>query len=136
MSKIIALDLGDKWIGVAISDESLLFARPYKTVDLENLENFLNNIIKEENIKKIVIGYPKTLRGTESQQTKKILITKEKLEKIFNNIEFILWDERSSSKRAEILKPAKNKEDKLKSHSIAAAFILESYLSFLIFKNS
>ena len=33
MSKILALDLGDRWVGTAITDASLTLARPYKTVD-------------------------------------------------------------------------------------------------------
>ena len=134
MSKIIALDLGDKWIGIAISDKECFFAKPYKTIEIEKLDNFIEDILQKEDIKKIVIGYPKTLSGNESQQTIKVINTKKQLESKFINIEFILWDERLSSKRSEQLKPAKNKSEKLYSHAIAAAYILDSYLSFLISK--
>ncbi len=137
MSKIMALDLGDRWIGVALSDVTLFFAKPYQTINIDNINEFLSKIIKEENIKEIVLGYPKTLKGTESDQTRKIVDYKDQLQKDFKDIKFILWDERLSSKRAQTLKPLNNKnnknykEDKLKLHSIAAAFILESYLLFL-----
>lgn len=135
MSKIMALDLGDRWIGVALSDKSLFFAKPYQTISKDDIKEFLHKIIKEENIKNIILGYPKTLKGTESEQTKKVLEAKSEFEGIFSDINFILWDERLSSKRAQNLKPAKTKEEKLKSHAIAAAFILESYLLFLSSKS-
>jgi putative Holliday junction resolvase len=131
MKKILSLDIGDQWVGVAISDKLGLLAKPYDTIILSELENFLKKIIEKEKINIIVIGYPKTMKGTKSEQTKKIIKEKEKLEKIFNQVTFILWDERLSSKRAQQLKQAKTKEEKLKSHSIAAAFILDSYLTYI-----
>ncbi|MCF7800006.1 Holliday junction resolvase RuvX [Candidatus Babeliales bacterium] len=133
--KILALDLGDKWVGSAISDGLGISCRPYKTVDLNDLDSFLSNIIEEENIQEIVIGYPQTLSGTQSEQTKKILSQKENLEQKFNNIKWILFDERLSSKRAENLlgKKYKEKQKKIDSHSIAAAFILQNYLDKIFF---
>lgn len=133
--KILALDLGDKWIGSAISDALGITCKPYKTVEKKETEKFLEETIKNEKIEIIVIGKPTTFTGQESEQTKRIMKTAQKLqERIsskFNNIiKWITWDERLSSKRAEALKPqrAKNKNEKIKSHSIAAAFILQSYL--------
>lgn len=129
--KILALDLGDVHTGTAISDITGLLAKPYKTIPTGQLENFLKEIIKEEEIDKIIIGYPKTMAGKISAQTQKIINTKTELEKKFPKIIWILWDERLSSKKAEQLKKIKDKEDKIKSHSIAAAFILDSYLEYL-----
>ncbi|MBU4269480.1 Holliday junction resolvase RuvX [Candidatus Dependentiae bacterium] len=133
--KILALDLGDKWVGSAISDGLGITCKPYKTVDVEMTESFLETVIKEEDISTIVIGKPTTFSGLESEQTKKIMNTAKELEekinpKFNNQIKWILWDERLSSKRAESLntKKIKTKEDKIKSHSVAAAFILQSYL--------
>jgi len=133
--KILALDLGDRWVGSAISDAIGITCKPYKTVKAEELNSFIQKVLAEEEIKKIVIGCPFTLKGTESEQTKKIKHQKEELEKKFKNVEWILWDERLSSKRAEVLKGKsfKTKEEKLKSHSIAAAFILQSHLDNLAF---
>lgn len=136
MAKILALDLGDQWVGMALSDRSGLIARPYTTIKLPELELFLTKLFKEEEIEKVIIGYPKTMKGTESTQTKKIVADKERLEKIFPNINFILWDERLSSKRAESFGSQKTKTDKIKSHALAAAFILDSYLSYLYSQNT
>lgn len=126
--KILALDIGDRWIGSAISDPLGMFARPYKTVKAHELNDFLSDTLQTENIATVVVGYPKTMRGTESDQTKKIVAHVEELKKIFDAVEWQLWDERLTSKMANSIKREKTKEDKLKGHSIAAAFILESYL--------
>lgn len=130
MGKILALDIGDQWTGIAVSDTLGFFAKPYTTVESSKLNKFLSEFCKAEAIDKIIIGYPKTMKGTESLQTKKVLETKERLASLFKNIQFLLWDERLSSKRAEAISAAKTKEQKLKSHAIAAAFILDSYLLF------
>lgn len=131
MSKILCLDLGDVWVGSALSDSLHIVAQPYKTIQFSELDEELQNIIGKENINRIVIGYPQTLRGTISKQTEKVLAEKERLEKKFPQIKWVLWDERFSSKQAEKLKRAKTKAEKIISHSIAAALILENYLQFL-----
>ncbi|MBA3954072.1 Holliday junction resolvase RuvX [Candidatus Dependentiae bacterium] len=131
MSKIMALDLGDQWVGVALSDSSRIFPKPYTTVTAAELEQFLSTTLQKETIGIIVIGYPKTMSGGESDQTKKVVAYKELLETKFADTQFVLWDERLSSKRAQVIGSRKTKEDKIKSHSVAAAFILDSYLSYL-----
>jgi putative holliday junction resolvase len=138
--KILALDLGDKWVGSATSDALGITCKPFKTVELKDLKDFLVKTIKEELVETVVIGKPTTFAGKESDQTKKIIHTAQKLEEdiglIFDNkVKWIFWDERLSSKRAEQLntKRFKTKEDKIKSHSVAAAFILQSYLDRLAF---
>ena len=125
--KILALDLGDKWVGSAISDALGITCRPYQTIEIKQLIPFLEKTISEENIEKIIVGYPKTISGTESLQTQKTVKVKEELEKKFPGIKWILWDERLSSKRAEEIM-RRSKKEKLNEHSIAAAFILQSYL--------
>jgi putative holliday junction resolvase len=129
--KILALDIGDVWTGTALSDALGMFAKPYQTTESKNLLSFLRDLFAKESIQKIIIGHPRTMKGTSSEQTKKVEESKLKLEQEFPNKTFILWDERLSSKRADLLKKAKTKEEKIKSHSVAAAFILESYLQYL-----
>lgn len=128
--KILALDLGDAWIGTAISDELGITARPYQTVTPKELVGFIAKVIVDEPITTIVVGYPKTMRGTESEQTKKVVAQKEDLESRFPHIKWVLWDERLTSKQAAGIKKTKSKEDKIAAHSIAAALILTGYLMF------
>lgn len=129
--KILALDIGDRWIGVAISDALGMFARPLTTVEAHQLNDFLAKTLEQEPVKTVVVGYPKTLRGTESEQTKKIVATADQLKQQFTAVAWVLWDERMTSKQAGQLKKTKTKEEKLKSHALAAAFILQSYLDYL-----
>lgn len=140
--KILALDLGDRWVGSAISDGLGISCKPYQTVELEQLDQFLTKTLASERIATVVVGYPKTVSsGTESEQTKKIIAAKDALEQKFaevagQTISWILWDERLSSKRAAQGKLSLDKEAKMKSHSVAAAFILQTYLDYLAFQKS
>lgn len=127
----MALDLGDQWIGVALTDATGIFVRPYQTVPAVELDAFLAETLKNEPIDRIVVGYPKTLKGGESEQTRKIVAQKEMLEKKFPQIPFVLWDERLSSKRAQEISTRKTTEQKLRVHALAAAFILDSYITYL-----
>lgn len=129
--KIMALDLGDAWVGTALTDPLRFFAKPYKTIASVQLKTFLEETLSKENISIVVVGYPKTMQGTESNQTRIAVSTKEKLEQQFPQLKWVLWDERLSSKQARSLKSPKNKTEKLEQHSIAAAIILESYLPYI-----
>ncbi len=129
--KLLALDIGDVWTGIAISDPLGMFARPFKTVTTKELTRQLEQIILEESIKRIVVGYPKTMRGTISTQTQKVIDTTEELKKEFSSVEWILWDERLTSKMAGKITSRKTKEEKLQVHAVAAAYILSSYIEFL-----
>ena len=142
--KILALDLGDAWVGSAISDYLGITCKPFQTVVKADLERFLAKTIAEQDIGTVVVGYPKTLSGgTESAQTEKIVAEKDALANLFaqvggRDITWVLWDERMSSKYADGLRKGgtKTKEDKMQSHSIAAAFILQNYLDSQAFKRS
>ena len=147
--KILALDLGDRWVGSAISDPLGITCKPYKTIDIEQLNQFLTSTLSAEEIATVVVGNPQTVStGGQSDQTKKIVALKEELETKFSHrsephgserdIAWVLWDERLSSKRADLLKgkQAHTPEGKKQQHSIAAAFILQSYLDYQAFKAS
>jgi putative Holliday junction resolvase len=126
--RIMALDIGEKNIGIAISDKSNILAIPYKV--LQNDDTFIekiNIVINEKNINKIIVGMPYNLSGKLGYQADKTFKFVNKLkEKINIDIEFI--DERFSTKIIKsnlmIKKQAKNETDKY-----AAAIILENYLN-------
>jgi putative Holliday junction resolvase len=126
--KILSLDIGDVWTGTAISDSLKMFARPYKTVETKILKEFLTTLFAQEPISMVLVGHPTTLRGTKSEQTLRVEKLKEELEQQFPNIEWLLWDERYTSQLAQELKRPRSKEEKNFSHSVAAAYILSTYL--------
>jgi len=129
MKRIAALDVGDVWTGVAISDPLGITARPYDTVRTDELHDFLSTFFPKEQVVRVIVGLPTTMKGKESEQTNKVKKQFEQLQTVFKDVAWHMWDERLSSKRAETLKRPQNKEEKQKSHAVAAAFILSSYLS-------
>lgn len=131
--KILALDVGDKRIGVAVSDPFGFSGTPLGTL-LNNKEFFkkLEEIINQYKPTKIVIGLPLTLSGEEGEQAKKTKNFAKNLQKHFPHIPIEFEDERFTTDIAEerlslLLKSKKKKKQKL--DSISAVVILESYLS-------
>lgn len=141
--KILGLDVGDKWVGVALSDGLGISCKPFETISHDKLSTYLRRIIPQENITTVVIGNPITMQGKESAQTKKVILLKEALASELSQVNgqtilWELWDERLSSKRAQALqkKGDYSKEAKRKEHAIAAAFILQGYLDNKAFQSS
>lgn|SRR3989338_3730387 len=133
--KILALDLGDKWVGVALSDASRIIARPYKTISFHELINFLKELFEQESISTVLVGCPTTLRGTKSEQTQKIITQKDALENLFSEKKWILCDERLTSKQVVALQSETGKmKNKLEIHARCAALILDSYLAYIRFQ--
>lgn len=129
--RILSLDLGDVWTGTALSDPLKIIARPYQSLKSIDLIPFLHNLFQKEAIDTIVVGYPRTMKGTESLQTKKVLEQKDLLSELFPDKKIILWDERLSSKGARAIQGKKARTEGSNEHSIAAALILQTYLQFL-----
>ena len=133
--KYMGLDLGSKTLGIALSDDTLTIATAYKTLYFEN-ENYdtliepLKEIINNNNIKKIILGYPKNMNNTIGTRAKITEEFKQKIEKNLN-IETILQDERLTSVISNNILIEANmsrKKRKKKVDSIAASIILQSYL--------
>ena len=131
----MGLDLGSKTLGISISDITKTIATNYKTLYFENedydsLINPLKEIIKEEKIEKIILGYPKNMNNTIGPRAQ---ITEEFKNKIENElkIEVILQDERLTSVISNNILIEANisrKKRKKKVDGIAAVIILQSYL--------
>ncbi len=132
MSRWLGLDIGEKRIGVALSDETKTLARPLLTVKrASKKEDFarLSTICVEHQIDRIIAGLPKTLRNEEGPQARRIRRYAAELHVALQlPIEF--WDERFSSvDAAERLAASSRKvRDKGAIDSAAAAIILQDYL--------
>ena len=135
-SRLIGLDLGSKRIGVSICDEKRLVATPYKTIDVKNLSNTINqikNIISENNIEGIIVGYPINMDGSKGSSSQSV---KDKVKKISNevNLPIVLWDERLSSAGAFNLSSQLDVNVSKRTRNIdknAAAFILQGAIDYL-----
>ncbi|MDD3520331.1 MAG: Holliday junction resolvase RuvX [Actinomycetota bacterium] len=127
--KILAIDYGEKNLGIALSDDLGIIAIPFSVE--KNNEKFceiLLKIIKEKKVLKIIAGFPINLKGQEGIQAKKV---KEYFKELSNKIkmDIELVDERFSSKISENkLKELEKSIDK-DIDKYAAAIILENYLN-------
>ncbi len=136
MKRILAIDYGDKNIGFAISDSSFKISLPLKIYRRKSLKDdidFIANLVKERNVKEIVIGNPLNSKGEEGFMSRKVKAFKDALESVLN-VPIILWDERFSTKEAEQYLRAygfNEKKMKNKKDSISASIILQSYLETL-----
>ena len=125
----MALDVGEKNIGIAISDKLNILAIPYSIE--KNDEDFsekIDRLVQEKDIKKIIIGIPYNLKGKIGYQANKTIDFVKKLkEKIKVDIDF--FDERFSTKisKDNLLFSKKGADTTVDKY--AAAIILENYLN-------
>ena len=131
--KLIAYDIGNKRVGVAVSDPFMSMALPRETYWRKNFEKdiaFLAELAKKEGADRIVCGLPVNFDGSVAEQTR---ITQSFIDKLkeATDIEVVTADERFSTKEATRVLIAGNvSREKRKNYvdSIAASYILEDYI--------
>ena len=139
--RIMGLDYGSKTVGVAISDALGITAQGIETIERKE-ENKLRQtlarieaLVKEYEVERIVLGFPKNMNNTLGERAEKSLEFKEKLERRAG-IPVIMWDERLTTVEAErTLIESKVRRENRKKYvdKIAAVFILQGYLDSLQF---
>ena len=135
-SRLIGLDLGSKRIGVSICDEKQLIATPFKTINRSTAKVLIEElkiIIKENDIKGIIIGNPLNMDGSSGSSTQSVIDTSNNIERNID-LPICLWDERLSTIGAFNLSSqldvnVSKREKKIDEN--AAAFILQGALDFL-----
>lgn len=132
--RTLALDLGDKYIGIAISDLSGTIANGLTTLNRSTLEAdmlYLKNLVDEQNVKIIVLGLPVNMDGSFGKAVEKTYIFADELKKHTDaKIEF--FDERLTTAIAErVLLSADTSRAKRKKviDKLAATIILQDYLN-------
>ena len=134
--RLIGLDLGSKRIGVSICDEKQLIATPFKTIERsssKDLINELQNIIKDNNIKGIIIGNPLNMDGSSGSSAQSAKDISDNISRSID-LPICLWDERLSTVGAFNLSSqldvnVSKREKKIDEN--AAAFILQGAIDFL-----
>ena len=132
MMKVIGIDFGLSKVGLAISDPSGIIALPLKVLRYKNKEDLLSelqDISKEKDVNKFVIGYPISMNYKENEMTKIIDSFKQDMENL--DFEVILEDERLSSEYAKkimIEQDVKVSRNKEMVDLTAASIILQTYL--------
>ena len=130
---IMGLDMGDKRIGVALSDSEGMLAYQLTTIfskgEEADLETILN-LARQNEVERIVVGLPLSMNGSVGQQAEKVLAFSRLLAQR-TNIPVDHWDERLSTvaaNRAMIEAGLKRAKRKSRRDSLAAAIMLQAYL--------
>jgi len=134
MARIMALDLGEKTIGTAFSDDSETFAFPGQTIRRQEGHKrdmaALRELIAARDIEEIVIGLPIMMSGLPGIQAEKVHAFIEVLQR-FTDLPILLQDERLSTAEVDrVLIAADQRREQRKKvvDSMAASIILQSYM--------
>lgn len=137
--RIMGLDYGSKTVGVAVSDALLLTAQGVEIVRREHQNKLrktlarIEELVKEYEVDKIVLGYPKNMNNTEGERCEKTVAFKEMLQKR-TGLPVVLWDERLTTvaaDRAMMEGGIRRENRKQYVDKLAAVFILQGYLDFI-----
>lgn len=133
MERYLGIDLGEKRIGLAVSDPTLTIAQPLKTLEFTSMPKLvrdLQEVIETLGISKMIVGLPITLKGTYSQKTHQIVEMVEKLKQALG-LPVELYDERLTTVQAQKTmqflgkKPSRQKGQ---VDQLAAMHLLQNYL--------
>lgn len=133
MSRILAIDYGQKRTGIAVTDTLLMIANGLATIETKELERFIVDYVAEEDVSVIVVGKPTQMNGENSENMKRIEPFFNRLKKLFPDKEITYYDERFTSVLAHqaMLQSGigkKARQDKGLVDKISATIILEDYL--------
>lgn len=134
MSRILGIDLGEKRIGLALSDELKFLASPlmvYERVDQQADLTFFQKLVKEKSVSEIVLGLPANMDGSLGPKARQAREFKTQLE-THTKIPVHLFDERLTTVEAErVLIDAGMRREKRKEmkDKLAAVLILQGYLN-------
>jgi len=132
--KYISLDVGDVRIGVARSDLLGIVATPLEVINRKKVKSVkrIEELLKENNTKSLVVGIPKSLDGTEKRQAEKVRGYIEKLNNSIEGLEIFEVDERLTTVSADRMLTDGGKKGALEKRKvvdkIAAAIILQTFL--------
>ncbi len=132
MGRLLALDLGEKRVGVALCDETQTLARPLLTLQRASKKEDFAKILalcREHRIEKVIVGLPRTLRGEEGPQAQRVRRYALELQAALH-LPIDFWDERYSSVDAQERLASTSRKPRATGaiDSAAAAVILQDYL--------
>lgn len=135
--RVLALDLGTRTIGVAVSDVTGLIAGGVETIRRTSPERdwaSLDRLVAQLEVTEIVVGYPKNMNGTVGERAQGCEQFAETLRARFPHLKVLLWDERLSTVAAEkvlIDADLRRKKRRQVIDKMAAVVILQNYLDSL-----
>ena len=130
--RVAALDLGEAYTGVALSDPGGTLASPLEVVPSDRLAEFLRGFLAEGTVSEVVVGVPKTLGGEVGSQAKRALDKLDALREDFPAVRFVPWDERLTTRVARSAATDTRRRGRAGSKErvdhLAAAAMLQEYL--------
>lgn len=134
--RLMALDVGDRRIGVALSDPGKVLARSLLVIRRRSMKadmELMRSLVEEHHVERIVVGHPLHLDGGTSEQARRVKFYAAELQRAVG-VPVVLWDEALSTDRArEVMIQAgrrrRDREERL--DAVAAAVILQDYLDSL-----
>ncbi|MDH4208865.1 MAG: Holliday junction resolvase RuvX [Anaerolineae bacterium] len=136
LMRLMALDVGERRIGVALSDPGRVLARSLSVVRRRSLEadmEVFRSLVEEHDVEKIVVGHPLSLDGTAGKQAWRAESYAAELERAVG-VPVVLWDEAFSTDRARqvMIEAGKRRKERAERlDAVAAAVILQDYLESL-----
>ena len=132
-SRLIGVDVGTKWVGLARTDLLQTVANPIDTYGVNDVFEALNELIAKERVEKVVVGWPLTPEGGEGRAIKMVRDFLKRFRKHFPDMPVEKVDERYTTKEAvramvEAGVPKMKRRDSDRVNQAAAAIILQKYL--------
>ena len=133
MGRILAIDYGQKRVGLAVTDPLRIVANGLDTVSTNDVIDYLKRYMDREPVDKIVVGLPRQMNGEDSESMKYIRPFVKRLGKEFPGLEIVFVDERFTSVMAHrtMLESGIGKmarRDRALVDKISATIILQSYM--------
>ncbi len=134
--RILAIDYGERRLGIALSDPLGIFAFPLTVIDVKKCRDWkfeLKKIVEEKEVKKIVVGLPLTLRGEEGELARKVREFCDTLRAELG-LPVVLIDERFTSEIAKKTFQSEGKSEKDMRGNLdmySSAQLLQTYLDMM-----
>ena len=134
MKRYLGLDIGDRTIGVAVSDLLGLTAQGVETIRRKNLASDitrLGELMQQYETSELVSGYPKNMNGSEGERCEVVRSFIDEVKKVYPDIHVMFWDERLSTvaaTRSLLEADLSRRKRKKVIDKMAAVFILQGYL--------
>ncbi len=136
--RILALDVGDRRVGIAVCDEEGLIASPLTVLQrASKAQDFarLAQLVRQQEVGLLVVGHPLNEDGSAGPQARRIERYAEALQEALRreglDLPMVLWDESFSTQRAQeamIASGRKARARRARIDAVAAAFILQDYV--------
>ena len=135
MGRILAIDYGQKRVGLAVTDELQIIATALDTVHAKDIVEYLKTYTEKEQVDCIVVGEPRQMNNTASESVKFIEPFVKRLKKVFPHLKIDRYDERFTSKIAsQTMMSAglkrKDRQNKSTIDKISAVILLQSYMEY------